>query len=131
RPFADTQVALLKTFADQAAIAVESVRLFRELTRSVERLTALGDVGRAVSSTLDLETVLATIAARAVQLSGLEGGSIYEYDTATEEFASRVSENIAQEIVALQPSTRLRKGEGALGRMAETLDAVAIPDIAA
>ena len=58
----------VKTFADQAVIAIENVRLFKELqartgelTRSVEKLTALGEVGRAVSSTLDLETVLDTI----------------------------------------------------------------------
>src|SRR5215470_2498419 len=61
--FSDAEVALLQTFADQAVIAVENVRLFKELqarttelTRSVEQLTALGEVGRAVSSTLNVET---------------------------------------------------------------------------
>ncbi len=65
RPFTDSHIALLQTFADQAVIAIENVRLFtelqartQELTRSVGQLTALGEVGRAVSSTLDLETVL-------------------------------------------------------------------------
>ena len=64
-PFSDTQIALLQTFADQAVIAIENVRLFKELqartaalTRSVGELRALGEVGQAVSSTLDLETVL-------------------------------------------------------------------------
>src|SRR5262252_10569922 len=64
RPFSDQQVALLQTFADKAVIAIENVRLFtelqartHELTRSVGQLTAVGEVGRAVSSTLDLETV--------------------------------------------------------------------------
>src|SRR5262249_13593340 len=59
RPFADKQIALLRTFADQAVIAIENVRLFqelqtrtRELGRSVEELQALGEVSRAVSSTL-------------------------------------------------------------------------------
>src|SRR5215471_21114282 len=81
--FTDTHVELLKTFADQAVIAIENARLFnelqartQELTRSVDRLTALGEVGRAVSSTLDLETVLQTIVSRAVQLTGTDGGSI-------------------------------------------------------
>jgi GAF domain-containing protein len=61
-PFPDTQIALLQTFADQAVIAIENVRLFKELdertaelTRSVGELRALGEVGQAVSSTLDLE----------------------------------------------------------------------------
>ena len=87
RPFSDKQVALLKTFADQAVIAIENVRLFqelesrtRELARSVGELKALGDVGQAVSSTLDLQTVLSTIVGHAVQLSGTDGGVIYEYD---------------------------------------------------
>ena len=61
RPFSDKQIALVKTFADQAVIAIENARLLqelqqrtRELVRSVEELKALGEVGRAVSSTLDL-----------------------------------------------------------------------------
>ena len=69
-----------QTFADQAVIAIENVRLFSELqartaelTRSVEQLTALGEVGRAVSSTLDLDTVLDTIVTRANQLAGTDG----------------------------------------------------------
>src|SRR5215470_7967512 len=79
KPFADKQIALLETFADQAAIAIENVRLFdevqartRELARSVEELRALGEVSQAVNSTLDLETVLATIVAKAVQLSNTD-----------------------------------------------------------
>ena len=65
RPFTPAQIKLLETFADQAVIAIENVRLFKELeartnelTRSVGELKALGEVGQAVSSTLDLETVL-------------------------------------------------------------------------
>ena len=72
-PFSDQHVALLQTFADQAVIAIQNERLFRELeartaalTRSVDQLTALGEVGRAVSSSLDLATVLTTIVSRAV-----------------------------------------------------------------
>ena len=64
------------TFADQAVIAIENVRLFdevqartRELTQSVEELRALGEVSQAVNSTLDLQTVLDTIVAKATQLS--------------------------------------------------------------
>ncbi len=74
--FTNTQVELLKTFADQAVIAVENVRLFQELdartndlTRSVGELRALGEVSQAVSSTLELETVLETIVSRAVEPS--------------------------------------------------------------
>ena len=47
------------------------------------RVRALGDVGRAVSSTLDLETVLTVIVSHAVQITGTDGGAIYEYDAET------------------------------------------------
>src|SRR5262249_8335245 len=98
--FTDDEIALLQTFADQAVIAIENARLLTELqartqvlTRSVEQLTALGDVGRAVSSSLDLDTVLNTIVGRAVQLSGTDGGTIFEYDESAEEFSARATLN--------------------------------------
>jgi signal transduction histidine kinase len=135
-PFTDKQIELLKTFADQAVIAIENVRLFqelqtrtRDLARSVDELQALGEVGRAVSSTLDLETVLATIVSRANQLSGSDGGAIYEYDEDAETFHLRATQNIDAELVELLRSTFIRKGEGALGRMAQTREPTQVPDI--
>src|SRR5262249_61864766 len=97
RPFTDSQVSLMETFADQAAIAIENARLLtelqartQELTRSVGQLTALGEVGRAVSSTLDLPTVLNTIVGRAVGLSGTSGGVLYDDGQGTAESLLRV-----------------------------------------
>ena len=136
--FPDRQVELLKTFADQAVIAIENVRLFQELqartsdlTRSVEELRALGEVGRAVSSTLDLETVLTTIVSRATQLSGTDAGVIYEYDEVTEAFHPRATWNYEDELVEMTRDTPLRKGEGAVGHMVVTRAPVQIPDILA
>ena len=60
----------------------------RELAQSVEELRALGEVSQAVNSTLDLETVLNTIVAKATQLSGTEAGAIYVHGDAKNEFAS-------------------------------------------
>jgi signal transduction histidine kinase len=135
RPFTDGQIALLETFAAQAVIAIENARLFKELeartqdlTRSVGELTALGEVGRAISSTLDLETVLRTIVNRAVQLSVADAGTILEYDEPAEVFHPRVSTE-HQEVVTALRDTGLRKGEGAVGRMAVTREPVQIPDI--
>jgi GAF domain-containing protein len=134
--FSDTQVALLQTFADQAVIAIENVRLFTalesrtaELTRSVGELRALGEVGQAVSSTLDVETVLGTIVTRVTQLTGMDGGSIYEYDEAREEFHLHSAEGLPADIVDVLGAMPIRKGEGALGRLATTGDTVAISDI--
>jgi GAF domain-containing protein len=137
-PFTDKQIALLETFADQAVIAIENVRLFSELqartgelSRSVEELRALGEVGQAVSSTLDLPTVLATIVSRAVGLSGAAGGAIYEYDEAGEEFFLRATESLPEEYLEIARHARGRKGEGATGRLAITHSPIEIPDIAA
>jgi signal transduction histidine kinase len=134
--FSDAEVELLKTFGAQAVIAIENVRLFTELqartaalTRSVDQLTALGEVGRAVGSTLDLETVLTTIVSRAVQLSGLDGGVVFEYDEAAEEFIHRAAAETGGVLAQARRGVRYRKGEGALGRTAVTLEPVLVPDI--
>src|SRR5687768_402474 len=74
-----------------------------ELARLVEELKALGDVGQAVSSTLDLQTVLTTVVARAVELSATQGGVIYEYDEQTREFHLTASHHMHAELTeALQ-----------------------------
>src|SRR5262249_49304348 len=136
KPLSDKQMALLKIFADQAVIAIENVRLFqelqartRELARSVDELKALGEVGRAVSSTLDLETVLSTIVSQASQLAGTDGGAIYAYDEGAEEFQLRATQNLPMEFVELLRATPIRKGEGATGRMAITFRPTQIPAI--
>ena len=88
-PFRDHHIALLETFADQAVIAIENVWLFKELQSRTDALTTISAPAagvergeRAVSSTLDLETVLQTIVRSAVRLTGLDGGASYEYASA-------------------------------------------------
>ena len=108
RPFSEKQIELVETFADQAVIAIENVRLFdevqartRELTQSVEELRALGDVTQAVNSTLDLQTVLDTIVARATQLSGTEAGAIYVFDEVTRQFQLRAIYGMTTDMIAV------------------------------
>jgi GAF domain-containing protein len=136
KPFSDKQIALLKTFAHQAVIAIENVRLFQELqartgelARSVGELRALGEVGQAVSSTLDLETVLTRIASHAVQLTGAAGAAIYEYDEATEQFNLRGSHQIGKEFVDALQANPIRLGGGPLGQAASTRAPVEVADI--
>jgi GAF domain-containing protein len=106
RRFTDGQIELLQTFADQAVIAIENVRLFdevqartRELSQSVGELRALGEVSQAVNSTLDLETVLSTIVTKAAQLSGTEAGAIYGYDEQAHEFRLRATYGMDQGLI--------------------------------
>ena len=139
--FTDDEIALLQTFADQAVIAIENARLLselhartQELTRSVGELTALGEVGRALSSTLDLETVLTTIVSQANQLAGTDGCSIFEYDESVEEFQLRASRYAdPRDAAVLDPigrATPIPKGQGLAGRAALLREPVHIPDIA-
>ena len=136
RPFSEKQIKLLETFADQAVIAIENVRLFqelqtrtRELAQSVGELKALGDVGQAVSSTLDLQTVLSTIVRHAVQLSRTDGGVVYEYDEAAKEFRLRASHLMEAEVIEALQATPVRPGQGATGLAATMRTPVQLPDI--
>ena len=136
RPFSEKQIGLLKTFADQAVIAIENVRLFKELdertnelTRSVGELKALGEVGQAVSSTLDLETVLTRIVSHAVQLSGTDGGAIYEYDEQSEEFLLRATDHMEEELINALRDNPPRLGDGVVGRAAASREPVQVPNI--
>ena len=119
RPFSEKQIKLLETFADQAVIAIENVRLFKELdertnelTRSVGELKALGEVSQVVSSTLDLEAVLTRIVSHAVQLSGTDGGAIYEYDEPSEEFQLRATDHMEEELITALRANPPRLGDG-------------------
>jgi signal transduction histidine kinase/putative methionine-R-sulfoxide reductase with GAF domain len=105
-PFTEKQIELVTTFADQAVIAIENARLLSELRtrtdelgRSVSELRALGEVSQAVNSTIDLETVLSTIVAKAVQLSGTEAGAIYGYDEQAREFRLRATYGMDQGLI--------------------------------
>jgi len=140
-PFPQEQVELLQTFASQAVIAIENARLFSEvqartaeLTRSVDELTALGEVSRALSSTLNLETVLQTIVTQANQLAGTAGCTIWEYNGPRAEFRLRAShyadEADAARLQALGRVTTIPRGRGVTTQVMERRQPVQIVDIA-
>jgi signal transduction histidine kinase/DNA-binding response OmpR family regulator len=135
--FSEGQVAMLQTFADQAVIAIENTRLFKELQtrtaelgRSVEELKALGEVGSAVSSTLDLDTVLTTILTHANQLAGTQAGQIFDYDETTEELRPRATIGYTDDIAQALRRNPIRKGEGVTGQAVARRQPVQVPDIA-
>ena len=118
RPFTDKQIGLVTNFAAQAVIAIENVRLFNELRartddlgRSVGELRALGEVSQAVNSTLDLQTVLDTIVAKAVQLSSTDAGAIYVVDETGREFHLRATYGMDRALIEALGKARLGVGE--------------------
>jgi signal transduction histidine kinase/HAMP domain-containing protein len=135
-PFSEREIALLQTFADQAVIAIENVRLFQELQsrteqlgESVEQFRALAEVSQAVNSTLDLDQVLSTIVSRAVQLSGTSSGAVYEYEEADEQLRLRATYGLEPDVVETMLAKTLRVGEGAAGEAAQMRAPVEIANI--
>ena len=105
-PFNQKQIDIVSNFAAQAVIAVENARLLNELRqrtdelgRSVGELRALGEVSQAVDSTLELETVLDTIVAKAVQLSSTDAGAIYVFNDQQREFRLRATYGMDRELI--------------------------------
>ncbi len=81
RPFTPAQIKLLETFADQAVIAIENVRLFKELKESLEQQTATSEIlGVIASSPTDIQPVLDAIAASAARLCDSTDAVIYRLD---------------------------------------------------
>jgi signal transduction histidine kinase len=102
----------------------------RELAQSVSELKALEEIGRAVASSLDLNSVLATIVTRAVQLTHTDAGAIYRYDPArcTFELAeAHALEKSMQDAIRGVPITF---EESVLGKAARDGHPIGIPDLA-
>ena len=136
RPFTDKQIALLQTFADQAVIAIENVRLFQELqarthdlSQSLEETGALSEVIRAVSSSLDLREVLDTVARRAIALSGADGCGIFELSPGRRVFDVVVSQGLSREFVSAVQNMSVGIDHGTISQATAAGEAVQIPDI--
>ena len=134
--FNDKEVALVTTFADQAVIAIENARLLNELRertdelgRSVEELKALGEVGQAVSSTLDLGAVMETILNRSVALSGADAGVIYRYDETRHAFRLSETVGLDEALVAQVRDMRIEFNATRMGEAVTTRAPVQIPDL--
>jgi signal transduction histidine kinase len=129
RAFSDHQVNLLKAFADQALIAIENTRLFEEVKARNRDLTALREVGRAVSSTLDLKVVLKTIVDRAVNLSGTDAGSIFYYREETGTFELGESTGLDDDVIARLRKLEISAKEGGLAEAIAKRQPLQIPDL--
>jgi GAF domain-containing protein len=99
----------------------------QELTRSVEELRALGEVGGRRS--LDIQSVLTSIVSHAVELSQTDAGTLYEFDEAARVFVPRANYGIAEELIEALRQSHIRIGDSVVGQAAATRAAVQIPDL--
>jgi GAF domain-containing protein len=129
RPFTRKEIELVETFADQAVIAIENTRLFEEVQARNRDLTALGEVGRAVSSTLDLKVVLKTIVDRAVALSGTDAGSIFYYRDDIGKFELGETVGLDADLVERTRKLDIAAGQTGLGEAIAKRQPLQIPDI--
>ena len=105
--FSQRELDFLVSVSRQTSIAIESARLYLEIERRAEEMSALADVGREISATLDLETVMEQIAARARQLLYADNSAVYLPDEATGTMQALVAlGDIADEIRESPDPTR-------------------------
>jgi signal transduction histidine kinase len=102
----------------------------QELSKALAEVRALNEIGQAVSSTLDLPTVLATIVSRAVQLSGSDSGIVYEFEQATQSFHARATHRVTPDHLEAVRVAPIRLGEGAVGRAGLIRKPVEVVDLA-
>ena len=101
----------------------------RQLARSVSELEALGEVSRAISSTLDLRAVLDSILAHACQLADSGGGAIYVYDPVRRQFDLEAGYRMGKDLIAAVREHPIRLGDALIGQCAERREAMQIEDL--
>jgi signal transduction histidine kinase/DNA-binding response OmpR family regulator len=101
----------------------------RDLMRSVTELQVLNEVGQAVSSSLDLETVLATVIAQSVRLANADSGTLYQFDDADGVFDPRANFGVSDEMIETLRGSRIGLGDGPVGTCAVNRAPVQIADV--
>jgi GAF domain-containing protein len=129
RPFTQSEIELVETFADQAVIAIENTSLFDEVRARNRDLTALSEVGRAVSSTLDLKVVLKTVVERAVDLSGTDACTIFYYQEDTGRFELGETIGLDETIIARLRMLDIAARDSGLGEAIALRKPLLIPDL--
>lgn len=123
RQFGDDDQRLLNLFAPQAAIAIQNARLFARERQHAEEQRALLDTMSDLSSELELSKVLQAVLERAVGLLGVTGGELATFDEQVGDLEIVASYKMGTNAVG----SRMAVGEGAMGQVAETHEALIIP----
>ena len=138
RPFTTRQIDLVTTFADQAVIAIENVRLLQELQQrtrelqvSLEEVGALSEVSRAISASLNLREVLDSVARYAVNLSKSDGCGVFEFNPTRQALDVVASHNLSSAFLGAIRQTTIALRKTTIGQAAEGGQPVQVPDMTA
>ena len=135
-PFTDAQIDLLRTFADQAVIAVDNARLFGaleartdEAAAALAETRALGEIMQAIGASLDLRQVLDTVIRHAVQLTRSDAGAIFEYTPATGSFVAVAAYKMGREFLDRIAVTPVDPTQGAIAKSIQDVKPWQIADV--
>ena len=123
--YTDEHLDMFSAIADQAAAILDKARLYRAMEERARQLTVLNEVGSAITSTLDLETVLSLIMEKAVELLQAEAGSLVMVDEDTGELVFEVTAGPGS---ANLTGVRLPSGTGVVGKVMEEGEPMIVRD---
>ena len=128
RPFIDSDMLLLATIANQAAILIDHAYLFKELQEKITGLTTLIEVSSLVNSTLELDSLLNIVMELSTKVMKAEASSLLLLDESGEELVFEITQGEKREAVR---EIRIPVGKGIAGWVAQHREPVLIPDVKA